>query len=44
MKRLNNYFFGQDSISFLDGIWFYGLGISTVAISIFVLAILHLNL
>jgi hypothetical protein len=40
MKKLNNYFFGDDEISFSDMIWFYGtyglITVSTILIALVV--------
>lgn len=35
MKRLNVYFFGEDSISFSDAAFFYGTYAATAAIVVF---------
>ena len=35
MKRLNNYFFGQDSISLSDASFFYGTYATTAAIVVY---------
>jgi hypothetical protein len=34
MKKLNNYFFGEDNISLGDAIWFYGFTIFSILIAI----------
>ncbi|WP_255536178.1 hypothetical protein [Planococcus beigongshangi] len=35
MKALNNYFFGEDTISFSDAAYFYGTYAATAAIAIY---------
>jgi hypothetical protein len=36
MKKLNNYFFGEDEISLSDGVWFYGFTIFSILIAILI--------
>ena len=43
-KRVNEYFFGEESITVADGVWFYGFSVVAVLGILFSLSILIQNL